>query len=118
IRIPTMIIQPYVENAIIHGLVHRDDENGKLIIRVKTEEDSIFCTIDDNGIGREKALELRKHSKLSHKSMGKEITRSRLEIISRLKGREPELIISDLMDENGKIAGTRVEVRIPILDQT
>lgn len=115
-KIPSMIIQPYVENAIIHGLRNRDDAKGMLTIQLKSEGDFIHCIIEDNGVGREKALEIRQMSGRNYKPMGKEITRTRLELISSMKNQPLHLNIIDLKDEENKASGTRIEIKIPVLE--
>lgn len=110
-EIPPMIIQPYVENAIIHGLLNKNDM-GSLIIDLKEEGKTLVCTITDNGIGREKAREIQNKSTVKKKSVGMEITRQRLQIINKqnIVGHDVEII--DLKDQHGKAAGTKVIIRI------
>lgn len=111
IEIPPMILQPYVENAIIHGLMHTT-EKGLLRINISIEDENITCIIEDNGIGREKAAEIKKQSGIERKSRGMLITKERLEILNLYSKDQYTVKIVDLKDENGRAAGTRVEVRI------
>lgn len=112
--LPSMVLQPFIENAIWHGLMHKgDDEKGMIRILVTEKNETLLCTIEDNGVGREKAKELSEKSLLKSKSMGIKITEDRLRLLSneRLK----ELIhITDLKDVVNKALGTRVEISIPI----
>ncbi len=110
-EIPTMIIQPYIENAIIHGLVHK---TGKGFIRVKVclEGDHILWIIEDNGIGRRRAMEIQKESGLHHESRGMLITRERLDVLNKMNQENFSVRVIDLTDNEGKASGTRVEVRI------
>jgi len=112
--LPSMVLQPFIENAIWHGLMHKgDDEKGMIRILVTEKDETLLCTIEDNGVGREKAKELSEKSLLKSKSMGIKITEDRLRLLSneRLK----ELIhITDLKDVVNKALGTRVEISIPI----
>jgi tetratricopeptide (TPR) repeat protein len=112
--LPSMVLQPFVENAIWHGLMHKEEtETGNLLIDVKEKNDTLFCTIEDNGVGREKAEALRKNSVLSSKSLGMKITEERLRLIN--KDRKQQFIhITDLKDEAAHAAGTRIEINIPI----
>lgn len=119
IGVPTMIVQPYVENAIEHGL--RPKENGWIRVEFlmpKEDEDSILCVIEDNGVGRKVAKQLQqKVQHQNHKSMGTSITETRLHILHEAEGSETFVRIIDLEDPNtGEPLGTRVEVLIPIME--
>lgn len=111
IVLPAMIMQPYVENAIWHGIKPKTDA-GFLQIKVEMEGNQLICTIEDNGIGREKSRQLRAKSVLNRKSMGMEISQERLKVMGKVKGTHVEII--DLYDENGIAKGTRVLLRIPL----
>ncbi len=113
-KIPTMLIQPYVENAICHGLINKD-EKGFLHIDLKLLDDSIECTIEDNGIGREAAMEIKKQKNRNHNSLGTKITESRLNLVNALYGKNMKIDYTDLKDENGNPAGTKVVIHIPII---
>jgi sensor histidine kinase YesM len=113
-KIPTMLIQPYVENAICHGLMYRD-EKGKVSIALGLAKDHILCTIEDNGIGREASREINRSKEKNHNSLGTQITESRLNLVSTLYGKDMKTRFTDLKDEQGNAAGTRVEIQIPIL---
>jgi tetratricopeptide (TPR) repeat protein len=114
--IPPMIIQPYIENAIKHGV--REVKNGFVKIHFSLENDDTYlCSVEDNGIGRELAAERQKeYQTKSHRSMGTMITRQRLELINQASGGELSTRTIDLIDAEGHPAGTRVEIRIPIMD--
>jgi ligand-binding sensor domain-containing protein len=111
-RIPSMLIQPYVENAIIHGLLPKEG-HGKISIHLQKQTDSILCTIEDNGIGRERSNEFKKNRVQQHKSMGMSITQERLDILNSSLNQNLNAQIIDLF-ENGKPAGTRVQIMIPL----
>jgi LytS/YehU family sensor histidine kinase len=113
-KVPTMLMQPYVENSICHGLMPGEGK-GSLRIDLKLENEYILCTIEDNGIGREAAYERRKMSNHNHNSLGTQIVSSRLDLVNALYGTSLKTIYTDLMNENGEPAGTRVEIQIPIL---
>ena len=111
IEIPPMILQPYVENAIIHGLIHLEGM-GQLTITVKPEEKAVLFIIEDNGIGRKKAREIRDQSGIKRQSRGMMITKERLELMNK-EGREDSSVkIIDLTDDQGNPAGTRVELQL------
>ncbi len=109
IEIPPMILQPYVENAIIHGLIHAE-KKGQLEIIVSLEKKSMKCLIQDNGIGREKANELREQSGIKRQPRGMMITRERLDILKNQYKEDFGVKIIDLKDKKGRPAGTRVEI--------
>lgn len=111
--IPPMILQPYVENAIIHGLMHKTT-HGSIYIAFAKKGNSLLCTITDDGIGRERAIEIKEASGLSAKSRGMTITSERLEFLSQNADEKFTVLIVDLKDTSGAATGTRVELTIPI----
>jgi tetratricopeptide (TPR) repeat protein len=113
-KVPTMLIQPYVENSICHGLMPGDIK-GTLKIDLLLENEYISCIIEDNGIGREAALEKRKKSEKNHNSLGTQIVTSRLDLVNALYGTSLKTIYTDLKNDKGEPVGTRVEIQIPIL---
>lgn len=112
-EIPPMLIQPYVENAIWHGLNNRGP-GGKVTVRLSTKGDNLICIIQDNGIGRAAAAEIRAAKKVKRKSMGMGITTERIDIINKLYETDNRIDIIDLYDEEGKPVGTKVILRIPL----
>jgi LytS/YehU family sensor histidine kinase len=113
-RIPTMLIQPYVENSINHGLIPCEGK-GLLKIGMKLEKDHISCIIEDNGIGREEAQKRKKAENGNHNSLGTRIVSSRLDLVNSLYGTSLKTIYTDLKNESGEPAGTKVEIHIPII---
>lgn len=114
IELPSLMIQPYVENAIWHGLLHKDG-GGQLIINVKmTDKGMLQCIIEDNGVGREKAKELKSKSATSRKSFGMQLTQSRLALLNRHAELNASISIIDLEDINKQPAGTKVILLIPV----
>ncbi len=110
--LPAMVLQPFVENAIWHGLMPKEGD-GLIKITIQEDEDGLKCIIEDNGVGREKALALTEGNALKKRSLGLEITEERLKLLS--KERLRELIrITDLKDSMNRALGTRVDVLIPI----
>lgn len=114
--IPTMIIQPFVENAIEHGL--RTTKSGTIKVEFKLYDDNtILCIIEDDGIGRDKVRELQELDQynLVHESKGTRITRERLEILNKSRKRGVFIKTIDLKDKKtNQPAGTRVEIQVPI----
>lgn len=114
-KIPSMLIQPYVENAILHGVVPLTDRKGKIRVSIVQNEHHIICRISDNGIGRKRSAQLRTSSgQPGHESMGMKITSDRLEVLNRIRHSDLSVKISDLPDEAGSPEGTMVEIFIPI----
>ncbi len=118
-EIPSMLIQPYVENAILHGLTSRDDKKGILKLEIKKQEideaQLIVCTIQDNGIGREKSEASKSYSGKMHRSLGMKVTADRLSLLNDMNQSDMSVNITDLKHEDGTAAGTKVEIYIPII---
>lgn len=114
IEVPSMLIQPYVENAIWHGLLHKDTR-GRLDVRFSKDENNLLTVIiDDDGIGREKAAELKSKQVLKKKSYGMQITEDRIAIINRTQHIHATCQITDKKDAAGNAAGTTVVLTIPV----
>lgn len=111
LEVPPLLIQPYVENAIWHGLMHLEKE-GKLHIHVFYDQETLCINIEDNGIGRAKAAELKSKSATSQKSHGMQVTAARIDIINQLYNTNNQVFITDLYNEKGEASGTRVELRL------
>ena len=111
LNLPPMLLQPFVENAVVHGVSHLPYP-GHIAIRFSWQDDLLTCEICDNGIGRERAARLREEKKPGHQSAALQVTQERLEALHR-ENSPPSLEITDLVDENGAIGGTRVVVRVP-----
>ncbi len=110
IKIPPMTIQPYVENAIWHGIMHKQGDGTVKICVKQPKENELEIIIDDDGIGRVKSAEIKKNSGSSNKSHGLAITQQRLELHNNLNHIET----IDKYDEQGNAAGTRVVIRLVI----
>lgn len=115
-EMPAMLVQPYVENAIVHGLLNKN-EKGSLLIEVSREEDMLHCVVQDNGVGRKKAQEIKKSKLLSHRSVGMSNTSDRLEILNLNRNTHTRVNIEDLIGEDGNASGTRVDLFIPIINE-
>lgn len=114
VEVPGIIIQPFAENAIWHGLMQKK-EAGTVIIDVKKTDSNLIIIITDDGIGREKAREIKSKTGQNQNSMGLKITTARLNVIQKLYNISCSAHIEDLQDENGKAAGTRVTVTLPLI---
>ena len=111
--LPPLLLQPFVENAIIHGLIPKK-ELGQIDIHFDLKDQSLICTITDNGIGFEKSKELKEQSVSIHKSMALDITKKRLEMMENVTNKTSQLDIEEITDETGKSLGTRVILKLPI----
>ena len=118
IGVPALIIQPYVENAIEHGL--RTTGKGHILVDMKLlDDDTLLCIVEDNGIGRARSAELQRKNahRHAHRSRGTSITENRLELLRRQKGQALFVETVDLIGSDGVTpTGTRVEIRMPIVD--
>lgn len=112
-EIPPMLLQPYVENAIWHGLLH-SDKPGRIDIILALKGHNLICIIQDNGVGRQYVQQLNTASKLKTRSMGTKITEDRLELFSKLYHNDASVHIIDLWAVDGTASGTRVELSIPV----
>lgn len=111
IATPALILQPYIENAILHGIKPKP-QGGHIKMLITREENVLKFVIEDNGIGREAARKLKEASVLQQqKSMGMDITQQRLKALGRVKGYA--LQIEDLYHSDGTASGTRVTLRLP-----
>lgn len=116
IEIAPLIIQPFVENAIIHGLVPKK-ENCFLKIEVsKLIGEKLLCVIEDNGVGRQYSAMMKEKSGGSHRSYGMSITRRRLEMLSKISNEDFSVEIVDLYDDENQPEGTRVNIIISYQD--
>ena len=107
-----MLIQPFVENAINHGLVYSTNNEGRLRISFQKTEYFILCVVDDNGIGRAKAAELKQKSLKSYQSQATQITIERIQSLEYIEETKVEVNIIDKFDEIGESLGTKVEILI------
>ena len=114
LKVPPLIIQPYAENAIWHGLMHKE-EKGQLDIEVAQHGNHLLLKITDDGIGRKQAGELASKSATRHKSMGLKITADRITILHRWNGNDSPVTINDMVNADGSAAGTEVIIKIPVL---
>ena len=112
VYIPPMLVQPFVENSIKHGLRNKP-EKGLLEIEFRQNNKLITCIVRDNGIGRDKAKELNKEKNKNHRSLGMQVTQERLTALSKGKRTNISFEITDLTDKNGKAEGTQVVINIP-----
>lgn len=109
-KVPPLVIQPFVENAIYHGLLNKIETGRTLKIDVAIRGNCIHYTIEDNGVGRKKAAEYKQLNKPAHESMGMQISASRINLFNQ--NNFGAVKITDLFNSEGEPAGTRVEVEL------
>lgn len=109
--VPPMLLQPFCENAIWHGLMHKDGP-GNLAITFRMVNDVLQCTITDDGVGRTRASEMRKDSAAHSKSLGLKLTAERLSLFNEDNLVNTSMAISDVVDDEGRVGGTRVLLNI------
>jgi LytS/YehU family sensor histidine kinase len=108
IMVPPLLLQPYVENAIWHGLMHKKEGAPVLKVSIHQHKDALRCEVEDNGLGRAHAALLRSRSSIQRESMGTRITQDRLDLLKRLYNMDVSVVYTDLMDAAQRPLGTRV----------
>lgn len=112
IKIPPMLVQPYVENAIKHGLSHKEGSKKLAITFTLYATDQLQVFVEDNGIGRARSAVINESRTAAHRSMGMKITEERLQLQKTVAERPVEIL--DLTDANGEGAGTRITIYLAI----
>jgi len=113
--IPPMILQPFVENSVRHGLRFRKDKNGVVTITVKREGDYLLCILEDNGIGRKAAMQYKSVQPINYQYKGLSLTADRIEMFNREHAQKIRMWIDDLEDNFHNPLGTRVTIYFPVL---
>ncbi len=110
IFVPPLLLQPYVENSIRHGIKYKKENNGMINICVQRKEADILVSIEDNGIGREAAQQYKSKYHIQYQSKGMSINKDRIDILNSHNDKKIEIFINDLYDKNNEPAGTRVDI--------
>jgi LytS/YehU family sensor histidine kinase len=113
IEVPPMLIQPYIENAVWHGLRYKD-EKGKLLLHFYKQNGDLVVEITDDGIGRKRSAELKTENQKKHNSTGLKNIEERLAIINKVYKVNYRVSLEDMTDQSG----TRVSIFLPIRNQT
>lgn len=113
-RIPSMVLQPFIENSIWHGIAPKQ-ETGHILIQFNLLEDRIRVSIKDDGIGRKKAQQVNSKEKSEHKSVGIGITQARLDLVALLYNCDSEIRYIDMEDDHGNATGTEVVFMLPVI---
>ena len=111
-QVPPLLIQPYVENAIIHGLSQKEDGDLELLVKAEIIDGYIIYTIEDTGIGRALSEKYNEHKKSIHKSMGLDLSKERISIFNVQYNGNGSVTIEDLPAVNGEAGGTRAILKI------
>ena len=111
--IPPMLVQPFVENAIVHGLANKKGK-GQIMLDYQLSDGLLQVTVTDNGIGIEASKKQKAGLESSHKSVGMTVTARRLEMLNE-SGRAGKMKTKELKDENGQITGTQVKIWVPVV---
>lgn len=115
ILFPTMIIQPFIENAVWHGLAPKEVGSGLLEIRFFIQDELIVCEVEDNGIGRKKAMEIKTTKATTHKSLGIQVTEDRIELLQKATGNKGVQIETiDLENNKQEASGTLIKIKLPL----
>ncbi len=112
ISIPSMVIQPYVENALKHGLLHKAGEK-ILNIKFQRKKDTLLVEVKDNGIGRKRSTEIQERREKTHHSFASDAIQKRIDLVNEM---QEEKIILEVIDlaENGLASGTIVQIKFPL----
>jgi hypothetical protein len=113
IHIPPMLIQPYVENSMRHGLRHRTGSGGYIHISIEPENDKLKFIVEDNGIGRKQAARYKTREHIEYQSKGMSLTADRIRLINTASGDSIRVEVLDITDTHGRAGGTRVIVWFP-----
>jgi LytS/YehU family sensor histidine kinase len=114
VMVPSMMIQPFIENAIWHGLHASHDRTGKICLNMHLENGFLHCEISDNGIGRKAAMSGKSNVQDNKKSMGIDLTRNRLKLADPAHYESMGITIRDLTGERGESTGTSILIKIPV----
>ena len=112
VQIPPMLLQPFIENAIWHGIKYKNSPGMILINFIKVGENQLLCMVEDDGVGRKKAEEIKSQSMFPKTSYSTQIIQERVKSLKSVKG--ADLRIIDLKNEKGEASGTRVEILLSI----
>jgi sensor histidine kinase YesM len=116
IKTPSLFIQPYIENALKHGLLHKKN-NRKLVVNfdLSSNKEVLICTIEDNGIGRKASAEINKNRAHLHQSFATTANQKRVELINKTRKNKTNVTIEDLHDSDLNPTGTKVVITIPLI---
>ncbi len=111
--LPPMLIQPYVENCMRHGLRHKESGMGYILITMRRDAGRLTVVVEDNGIGRKKAMEYKSGEHIEYQSKGMSMTADRIRIIGAVYGEDILVKVEDIVNESDRPAGTRILISLP-----
>jgi sensor histidine kinase YesM len=112
-KIPSMLLQPYIENAVKHGLLHKSGSK-KLILIFSKEADVLTIEIDDNGVGRQKSMELNAIKNKHHQSFATNAMQNRIDLLNKNKINKISIEFVDKLNQSKQSLGTKVIIKIPL----
>lgn len=114
IQMPALLLQPYVENSIRHGIRYKTGGVGKVEISFSLKQNNLCCVIKDNGIGRQKAAEFKSRQHIEYQSKGMNLTSKRIALLNTTDENKISVFIEDLKNPDGTAGGTLVEIKIAV----
>jgi LytS/YehU family sensor histidine kinase len=114
-QIPPMLIQPFVENSIKHGLLHKQgDKKLSISFDLDEDEENLICVVEDNGVGREKSAEFKSKRVQQHESFSTSATEERLKLLGNGIANKNFVVYEDLQNDNNEVVGTKVTLTITL----
>jgi len=114
--LPPVMLQPFVENSIRHGIRYRKDNEEKIVVFFERKSDHLVCTVEDNGIGRSEALRLKGNNPIEYQSKGMSLISSRIQYLNSNSEYPIILDVEDLADERNDSRGTKVVLKFPLIN--
>jgi len=115
--IPPMLIQPFVENSMRHGLRHKDDGKGFICVRFQISGNKLLVIVEDNGIGRKRAARYKTREHIEYQSKGMSLTADRIRVMNAKYADSIRIEVIDLEDSKGQSTGTRAALQFPLFHQ-
>ncbi len=113
VHVPPLLLQPYVENSIRHGFTNLKDRKGKLQIKINKTKEGLGIELIDNGVGINEAMRINEKKLIRKESFGMDITQDRIKLINEIYNIQTDVEVSDVLDNDGKVLGTKINLCIP-----
>lgn len=113
-EIPAMLLQPYIENSLRHGIRHKTNGKGRIELLFLQENNLLTCVVKDNGIGRAAAQKMKSAQHIEYQSKGMALTARRIELLNTQANAGIKVLVNDVLDDAGTVAGTQVTIHIPL----
>jgi len=114
VYVPPMMLQPFVENSIRHGIRYRTDSSGKIVVSFARTDHELTCSVEDNGVGREASRLFKSNNPIEYQSKGMKLIADRVEFLNMHSANPITISIEDLTDESENPTGTRVTMKFPL----